>query len=123
LADSSAETSELNLTEPVAYQRREPRIAVSLPVQVRTHTPAAEDPQNTEEPQNKDQQESSAVITHLIDVSHRGARVDGIAFHLKAGEVVNLVSDGCDARFLVIWVGEPGTPQAGQIGLQSLATD
>jgi CheY-like chemotaxis protein len=116
LAASSAETSELNLTEPVAYQRREPRIAVSLPVQVRTHSPV-------EDPQGTDQQESSTVTTHLIDVSHRGARVDGIAFHLKAGEVVNLVSDGCDARFLVIWVGEPGTPQAGQIGLQSLATD
>jgi hypothetical protein len=106
LVVSPADVSELNLTEPVAYQRREPRIAVDLPVQVR-----AQD------------QESSSLTTHLIDVSHRGARVGGLAFHLKPGEVVNLVSDGCDARFLVIWVGQPGTPQEGQIGLQSLATD
>jgi hypothetical protein len=49
--------------------------------------------------------------------------VGGLVFHLKPGAVVNLVSDGCDARFLVIWVGQPGTPQEGQIGLQSLATD
>jgi hypothetical protein len=107
LTPSPAEESELNLTEPFAYQRREPRIAVSLPVQVRA--------QEHEEP--------AVQTTHLIDVSHRGARIGGVAFRLKPGEVVNLVSDGCDARFLIIWVGEPGTPQEGQIGLQSLATD
>ncbi len=117
LAVSPTEPSELNLTEPVAYQRREPRIAVTLPVEVRTH----DHPTNGHP--NNDHQESSSQATHLINVSHRGARVDGIAFHLKPGEVVNLVSDGCDARFLVIWIGEPGTPQEGQIGLQSLATD
>jgi hypothetical protein len=103
---SPADVSELNLAEPVAYQRREPRIAVDLPVQVQ-----AQD------------QESLSPTTHLIDVSHRGARVGGLVFQLKPGEVVNLVSDGCDARFLIIWVGQPGTPQEGQIGLQSLATD
>jgi CheY-like chemotaxis protein len=103
---SPADVSELNLAEPIAHQRREPRIAVDLPVQVR-----AQD------------QGSLSLTTHLIDVSHRGARVDGLVFHLKPGEVVNLVSDGCDARFLVIWVGQPGTPQEGQIGLQSLATE
>jgi CheY-like chemotaxis protein len=112
LAPSPAEALELNLTEPFAYQRREPRIAVSLPVQVRAH-----------DPQGNDHPVSSPPTTHLIDVSHRGARVGGVAFQLKAGEVVNLVSDGCDARFLVIWVGEPGTSQEGQIGLQSLAND
>ncbi len=105
------EALDLNLSEPFAYQRREPRIAVSLPVQVRA-------------PENQDASvQTSVQTTHFIDVSHRGARVGGVSFHLKAGEVVNLVSDGCDARFLVIWVGEPGTPQEGQIGLQSLATD
>src|ERR1035437_7525044 len=127
LAVSPAEASELNLTEPVAYQRREPRIAVSLPVQVRAHDHHGNDHHGNDhqgnDHQGNDHPESSSQTTHLIDVSHRGARVDGVAFHLKAGEVVNLVSDGCDARFLIIWVGEPGTPQEGQIGLQSLATD
>ena len=128
LAVSPAEASELNLPEPIAYQRREPRIEVSLPVQVRAHEhPGNDHPGNdqpgSDQPGNA-QQESSPLTTHLIDVSHRGARVGGIAIHLmKAGEVVNLVSDGCDARFLIIWVGEPGTPQEGQIGLQTLATE
>jgi CheY-like chemotaxis protein len=107
LAASPGSTSELNLTEPIVHQRREPRIAVSLPVEV----------------WGQDRQESFPQTTSLIDVSHRGARVGGVAFHLKAGEVVHLVSDGVDARFRVIWVGELGTPQEGQIGLQSLKTD
>lgn len=106
LAVSPGEASELNLTESFAYHRREPRIAVSLPVQVR----------------GQDDHESPQA-THFIEVSHRGARIGGVAFHLKPGAVVNLVSDGCDERFLVIWVGEPGTPQEGQIGLQSLMMD
>jgi len=59
----------------------------------------------------------------LIEVSHHGARLGCIAFHPKAGEVVHLVSGGGDARFRVIWVGQLGTPQEGQIGLQSLNTD
>ncbi len=116
LAVSPAEAWDLNLNEPVAYQRREPRIAVSLPVQVKTHD-------QTHDQQSSDDAEPTPPATHLIDVSHRGARVDGIAFNLKPGAVVSLVSDGCDAQFLVIWIGEPGTPQEGQIGLQSLATD
>jgi hypothetical protein len=106
LLPTPVETVEITASESIVYHRREPRISVSLPVQVTA----------------QDLQEPSPHATHLIDVSHRGARVGGIAYHLKPGEVVNLVSDGCDARFLVIWIGEPGTPQEGQIGLQSLAT-
>jgi hypothetical protein len=112
LGSVSAEGLELNLSEPFAYQRREPRLAVSLPVQVVAHSAEIT---NEKEPAEK--------AMHLIDVSHRGARVSGVAIQLKPGGVVNLVSDGCDARFLITWVGEPNTPQEGQIGLQSLATD
>ena len=142
LAVSPEDAPELGLSEPFAYHRREPRISVTLPVQMRAH-----DDQNHVHPNHvhpnhvhpnhdhqtsdhgspdyppTDHQESFPQTTHLIDVSHRGARIGGVAFRLKAGEVVNLVSDGCDARFLIIWVGEAGTPQEGQIGLQSLATD
>jgi len=71
----------------------------------------------------QDYEESLPQTTSLIDVSHHGARVVGIAFHPKAGEIVHLLSNGVDARFRVIWVGEPGTPQEGQIGLQSLKPD
>ena len=129
LAAPPREAVELNVTEAFAYQRREPRIAVSLPVQVQPHDVEGHADgdqtfdQETVVADAPEHRESSPQETHFIDVSHRGARVGGVAFHLKPGEVVNLVSDGCDARFLVIWVGEPGTAQEGQIGLQSLATD
>jgi CheY-like chemotaxis protein len=126
LAVTPSEAVEGNVTEAFAYQRREPRIAVSLPVQVRPHDPRPHDDRELTldlEVPDSEAPETSPRATHFIDVSHRGARVGGVSFHLKPGEVVNLVSDGCDARFLVIWVGEPGSPQEGQIGLQSLATD
>ncbi len=107
LAASPGSASEPTSTEPTIHQRREPRISVSAPVQV----------------WGQDDQESCSETTSMIDVSHRGARIEGVAFQLKAGEVVHLVSDGVEARFRVIWVGELGTPQEGQIGLQSLKTD
>src|SRR3981189_3445730 len=99
---SPGSASQLNLNEPIIYQRWEPRLSVSQPIEV----------------WGQDYQESVPQTTSLIDVSHRGARVGGVAFHPKAGEVVHLVSNGVDARFRVIWVGELGTPQEGQIGFQ-----
>ena len=107
LAGSPSNGSQLNLNEPIIYQRWEPRLSVSQPIEV----------------WGQDYQESLPQTTSLIDVSHRGARVGGVAFHPRIGEVVHLVSDGVDARFRVIWVGELGTPQEGQIGLQSLRPD
>jgi CheY-like chemotaxis protein len=109
LAGSPGSAPQLNLNEPIIYQRWEPRLSVSQPIEV----------------WGQDHQESvtQTQTTSLIDLSHRGARVGGVAFHPKAGEVVHLVSDGVDARFRVIWVGELGTPQEGQIGLQSLKPD
>ncbi len=107
LAPSAESASEPTLTEPRVHQRREPRIAVSLPIEV----------------WDLDQQEPFQEATSMIDVSHHGARIGGVPSHLKAGEIVHLVSDGGDTRFRVIWVGESGTAQEGQIGLQSLKTD
>ena len=107
LAASRGSAPELTLGEPTVHHRREPRIAVSLPVEVRGQA----------------HQESFRQTASLIDVSHRGARIGGMSFHVKAGEIVHLVTDAGVARFRVIWVGLPGTPQEGQIGLQSLKTD
>jgi len=107
VAGSPGSALQLNLAEPIIYQRWEPRLSVSQPIEV----------------WGQDYQEALPQTTSLIDVSHRGARVGGVAFHPKTGEVVHLVSDGVDARFRVIWVGELGTPQEGQIGLQSLKPD
>jgi CheY-like chemotaxis protein len=105
LVNSAAGASKDDPSQPIAYQRREPRLSVSLPVQMVSQT-------------QQDPAEAS-----IVDVSHRGARLDGAAFYPNVGEIVHLVSGGVDARFRVIWVGEKGTPQNGQIGLQSLTTD
>ncbi|MGA8621633.1 MAG: PilZ domain-containing protein [Candidatus Sulfotelmatobacter sp.] len=102
LASASQRAAEIDPNEPAIQHRREPRLAVSLPVEM----------------WGQDHQESSA--GSLVDVSHRGARIDGVAFNPKVGEVVHLVSNGCESRFLVIWIGEPGTAREGQIGLQGL---
>jgi hypothetical protein len=93
---------EVKIAEISGNHRREPRLAVSLAVEMR----------------GPDQEKSSPAS--LVDMSHRGARVDGVVLNPKLGEVVHLVSNGRDSRFLVIWVGEPGTAQEGQIGLQEL---
>ncbi len=102
LAAAAQRAAEGDPSELPVNHRREPRLAVSLPVEMWGH----------------DHQQTST--GSLVDVSHRGARIDGVAFNPKVGEVVHLVSNGCDSRFLVIWVGEPGTPREGQIGLQGL---
>jgi hypothetical protein len=94
----------ISSTAPKAHQRREPRIAVSLPVQI-----CSQD----------DLQESASQATSMIEVSHHGARIDDATIRLKPGDVVHLLSSGQDARFRVIWVGEPNTPQEGQVGLQT----
>jgi CheY-like chemotaxis protein len=104
-SSAGTEKEEENSAEPIANHRREPRLAVSLPVQMR----------------GQDQEKSSPAS--LVDMSHRGARIDGVALNPKLGEVVHLVSNGRDARFLVIWVGEAGTPREGQIGLQELGSN
>jgi len=107
LAGGPGSASELRLPEPTVHQRREPRITVARPVEVRSQDDQTSFPQNTS----------------LIDVSHHGARLGGVGLRLKVGEVVQLLSDGVEARFQVIWVGEPGTPQDGQIGLQRMTVD
>ncbi len=107
LAGSPGSAPELNAPEPDVPQRLEARVPVSRPVEV----------------WRQDDQASLPQTTSLIDVSNRGARVGGLVFHLKAGEIVHLTSDGVDAEFQVIWVGEPGTPQEGQVGLQSVKAD
>jgi hypothetical protein len=107
VAAARGRASESNVSDLTMPQRREPRIAVSLPVEV----------------WDEDHQEPIRQTISMIDVSHHGARIDGIALDLKAGDLVHLVSAGVEARFRVIWVGEMGTPQEGQIGLENLKTD
>lgn len=86
-------------------QRSEPRIAVSRPAQILVHDTV---------------QSARSHPTAMIDLSHHGARIDHISLSLHPGDPVHLISGGHDVRFRVIWVGEPGTPQEGQLGLQKI---
>ena len=104
-SSSEPAVMEAGAAEPALQHRREPRIAVSLPVQMR----------------GQDGEKSSPAS--LVDMSHRGARIDGSGFSPKVGEVVHLVSNGSESRFLVIWVGESGSAREGQIGLQALGSN
>ncbi len=52
-----------------------------------------------------------------IDVSRRGARVAGLAAWNKPGEIIGVRHGQEKARYQVVWVGQPETPQQGQIGL------
>jgi PilZ domain len=86
-------------------QRNEPRISVSREVEIRIDDSPALEEMHT---------------TAMIDLSHHGARIERPGFRLIPGDPVHLVSGDNEARFRVIWVGEPGSPQEGQIGLQKI---
>ena len=57
---------------------------------------------------------------YACDVSRRGARVDGIGCLRGPGETITLEHKGRTAKFFVVWVGLPGTPEDGQIGVRKL---
>src|SRR5437868_15531928 len=54
-----------------------------------------------------------------VEISALGARLTGIA-SVKEGEVIGIQYEGNKARFRVVWVGEPGSERAGQIGVTCL---
>lgn len=55
-----------------------------------------------------------------VDVSQHGARLDGIGYLTWRGETIEVSHRWRKARFRVVWVGDIGTPQAGQAGLYCL---
>jgi hypothetical protein len=52
-----------------------------------------------------------------VDVSQHGARLDGIGYLSVPGASIEVSRRWGKARFRVIWVGEIGRPQAGQVGV------
>jgi len=54
------------------------------------------------------------------DISEHGARVTGLQEPLESGEIVILERANNRAKYKVAWMGKPGTPLAGQAGLQLL---
>ncbi len=59
-------------------------------------------------------------IARTVDISVGGVRVDGIDVALRVGTVVSLQHDDEMRFYRIIWIGQPGTKIAGQIGLQAL---
>jgi hypothetical protein len=60
---------------------------------------------------------------YSFDISHQGARLDGVRTRLKLEEIVGLSQGNNKGRFNVKWLGAEGTPMAGQVGLVSVNPD
>lgn len=58
---------------------------------------------------------SENVVT--VDVSRSGAKLKGIKSRINPGEIIGMTNGAQKSRFRVSWVGQPGTPRAGQIGV------
>ena len=54
-----------------------------------------------------------------LNIATSGARLFGVTANLERGFIVGLQCGNMRARFMVMWVGEPGSPREGQIGLRA----
>ncbi len=55
-----------------------------------------------------------------VNVSFEGAMLSGVNRPIPAGEIIGLTSGKNKARFRVQWVGQPGTPNQGRVGVQNV---
>lgn len=87
-------------------RRREKRIRMRMPVQV-CRLSAAE----------------TSWTAHTVDISSMGARLAGLGEPLKLGEFLEIRCGQREAVFRVAWIGLPGTPTAGHIGVECLSPE
>ena len=60
-------------------------------------------------------------LTHTIDISTTGARLGGLFdVKLQKGEVIEIRRHQRRAKFRVIWIGGPGTPRFGHVGVKGI---
>jgi hypothetical protein len=57
------------------------------------------------------------------EVSAKGARLEGITCLKQVGEVIGVQHGNQKGRFRVVWIGEKGTPEQGQVGIACLDSD
>jgi len=65
----------------------------------------------------------SRPFTQLVSVrnlSGAGAVLQNVRAPMRAGEILDVQYDGHRAQYRVIWVGRPGTLDAGALGLERL---
>ncbi len=55
---------------------------------------------------------------YTLDISSMGARLEGLTHAVVPGAVLGVQHGAAAARFRVLWVGEPGTARAGQVGIR-----
>ena len=55
-----------------------------------------------------------------LDVTPTGARLTGVRAQAEMGGILTLERGRSKARFRIIWVGEPGTPHEGHLGIDCL---
>ena len=60
---------------------------------------------------------------NTLNVSRHGAELAGVQAELKMGEIIGLTYGANKAHFRIMWVGVPGTPKAGRIGVLNLSPD
>jgi len=58
-------------------------------------------------------------MAETIEISPLGARLKGVN-PVKSGEVIGIQYEDQKARFRVVWLGDPATNSAGEIGVHSL---
>ncbi len=81
-------------------KRRERRIMVALPVKVTLVG-----------------QESPLQLACTLDVTPKGARLHGLRGVHRVGELLEIERGVNKDLFRVVWIGEPGTPREGQVGV------
>ena len=60
---------------------------------------------------------------YASDVSRWGARIDGIQCLKKPGQLVDVQYKGHTSKFVVVWMGKPGSKEHGHIGLKNLVPE
>ena len=89
-------------------KRREPRKQIQVPVRIF----------GTDSSGNVF---SESVVT--VNVGQQGVEVSGVRSEVKSDEILGLTYGTNRARFKVRWIGTPGTPKAGHLGLQNIAPE
>jgi len=60
---------------------------------------------------------------HTVDISSRGARLANSSDCVKLGEFLDVRYGLREAIFRVVWIGPPGTPTVGNVGLECLSPE
>ncbi|HEV3037114.1 MAG TPA: hypothetical protein VHA33_04940 [Candidatus Angelobacter sp.] len=81
--------------------RREKRVHVAVPVKVFL-----------------DPMSSNCQLCCTYEISMVGARLVAVAGIEKVGQILWLQRHNKRAKYRVVWLGEPKTPQAGQVGVE-----